>query len=221
MNIVPDEFFEGPSREHVYGLTKTLVAEFERVACIVFDNRDELERALFVHLNTSLYRYQYGIQIGNLLGDDIMHEYPELFAITKITAKHLEEDFGVPLPDSEVAYLAMHFGGFLKISGQENNRLRILIVCTGYHELCLASSSGETGLFSSAFPNLEGPFCVPARGNANAILVKYCTKVARCPLKRQVFIRKIIITGYPLVVFCFKHYAFRRQRMTNSLSQHG
>ncbi|MCD8007890.1 MAG: BglG family transcription antiterminator, partial [Clostridiales bacterium] len=129
VNIVPDEFFEGPSREHVYDLTKTLIAEFERVACIVFDNRDELERALFVHLNTSLYRYQYGIQIGNLLGDDIMHEYPELFAITKITAKHLEEDFGVPIPDSEVAYLAMHFGGFLKISGQENNRLRILIVC--------------------------------------------------------------------------------------------
>ncbi|MCD8353140.1 MAG: BglG family transcription antiterminator [Clostridiales bacterium] len=129
VNIVPDEFFEGPSREYVYDLTKTLIAEFERVACIVFDNRDELERALFVHLNTSLYRYQYGIQIGNLLGDDIMHEYPELFAITKITAKHLEEDFGVPLPDSEVAYLAMHFGGFLKISGQENNRLRILIVC--------------------------------------------------------------------------------------------
>ncbi len=129
VNLVPDEFFESASKQYVYDLTKALISEFEKVACIVFDNREELERALFVHLNTSLYRYRFGIQIGNILGDDVMKEYPDLFALTKIAAKHLEKSLEFPIPDSEIAYLVLRFGGFLKIADSENDRLRILIVC--------------------------------------------------------------------------------------------
>lgn len=129
VNLVPEEFFESDSKAFVYDLTKALVSEFERVACVSFDKREDLERALFVHLNTSMYRYRYGIQIGNLLGDDVMQEYPDLFAITKIAVKRLERQIGIPIPDSEIAYLTLHFGGFLKIADSENDHLRILIVC--------------------------------------------------------------------------------------------
>lgn len=129
VNLVPDEFFESDSKASVYDLTKALISEFERVACVSFDKREELERALFVHLNTSLYRYRYGIQIGNLLGGDVMNEYPHLFAITKIAVQRLERQIGIPIPDSEIAYLTLHFGGFLKISDSDNDHLRILIVC--------------------------------------------------------------------------------------------
>lgn len=129
VNLVPDEYFESDSKTYVYDLTKSLVSEFEKVACVTFDKREELERALFVHLNTSLYRYRYGIQIGNILGDDVMNEYPDMFAITKIAVKRLEKQLELPIPDSEVAYLTLHFGGFLKIPSEENEHLRILIVC--------------------------------------------------------------------------------------------
>lgn len=129
VNLVPDEYFESDSKTYVYDLTKSLVSEFEKVACVTFDKREELERALFVHLNTSLYRYRYGIQIGNNLGDDVMNEYPDMFAITKIAVKRLEKQIELPIPDSEVAYLTLHFGGFLKIPSEENEHLRILIVC--------------------------------------------------------------------------------------------
>lgn len=129
VNLVPDEFFESDSKAYVYDLTKALISEFEKVACVNFDKREELERALFVHLNTSLYRYRYGIQIGNLLGGDVMNEYPDLFAITKIAAKRMEKLIGIPIPDSETAYLTLHFGSFLKIADSDNDRLRILVVC--------------------------------------------------------------------------------------------
>lgn len=36
---------------------------------------------------------------------------------------------GIPMLDSEIAYLAMHFGAHLKIVDKENEELRILIVC--------------------------------------------------------------------------------------------
>lgn len=129
VNIVPDDYFESNSKQYIHDLTRTLISDFEKVACIFFEQKDELERALFVHLNTSMYRYKFGVQIGNVIGDDVVNEYPELFALTRIAAKRLEENIGFPIPDGEIAYLALHFGAFLKISKHDNDRLRILIVC--------------------------------------------------------------------------------------------
>ena len=83
VNIVPDDYFESNSKQYIYDLTRSLISEFEKVACIFFERKEELERALFVHLNTSMYRYKFGVQIGNIIGHDVMTEYPELFALTK------------------------------------------------------------------------------------------------------------------------------------------
>lgn len=124
-----DEMFENHADQSVYEITKALVAEFEKTACVVFENREELERSLFSHISTSLYRYQYGIQIGNPMHDDVIREYPNLYDITKIVTGYLSQMVGLPIPDSEVSYLALHFGAHLKISKPSADQLRILIVC--------------------------------------------------------------------------------------------
>lgn len=127
--VTTDEIFEERADQSVYGITRALVSEFEKTACVNFEDREELERALFVHIKTSMYRYRYGIQIGNPMSDDITREYPNLFDITKIVSNYLVQMIGLPIPDSEVAYLALHFGAHLKVSQYSGNRLRILIVC--------------------------------------------------------------------------------------------
>lgn len=129
LTITTEEIFEEKSDKSVFGITKALVTEFEKIACVTFEDRETLERALFIHIKGSLYRYQYGIQIGNPMSDDVVREYPNLFEITKNVSKYLEQMIGLPIPDSEVAYLALHFGAFLKTSSSGGRRLRILIVC--------------------------------------------------------------------------------------------
>ena len=129
ITMATDDIFEERANQSVYGLTKALVTEFEKVACVQFEDREELERALFVHISTSMYRYQYGIQIGNPMGNDIIREYPNLFEITKLASKYLERMIGMPIPDGEVAYLALHFGAYLKVSAKKEEKLRVLIVC--------------------------------------------------------------------------------------------
>lgn len=129
VSVATDETFEDRADQSVYGITKALVTEFEKTACVNFEDKEELERALFVHIKTSMYRYQYGIQIGNPMGNDITREYPNLFEITKIVSRYLEQMIGMPIPDSEVAYLALHFGAHLKVSKYRGIRLRVLIVC--------------------------------------------------------------------------------------------
>ncbi|MDO4615485.1 MAG: BglG family transcription antiterminator [Lachnospiraceae bacterium] len=129
LNIVPDEYFEERTQTNIHELAEELIAEFERIACLRFEDPEALEHALSFHLSTSMYRYRYGIQIGNVLANDIIEQYPNIFAITKRVAQKLEKKVGTPVPDSEIAYLTLHFGSSLKISEADDSRLRILIVC--------------------------------------------------------------------------------------------
>lgn len=123
------DIFHGRPRQEVYEVTKALVSEFEKVACVNFKDRDNLEEALFAHIGASLYRYQYGIQIGDSIGDDVIKEYPDLFRITKVVCKYLEQMIGLPVPDKEIAFLALHFGAHLTLPDIQDKQLRILIVC--------------------------------------------------------------------------------------------
>lgn len=123
-----DLFHERP-RQEVYEVTKALVSEFEKVACVSFHDRDNLEQALFAHIGASLYRYQYGIQIGDSIGEDVIREYPDLFNITRKVSRYLEQMIGLPVPEKEIAFLALHFGAHLTLPNSQGDKLRILIVC--------------------------------------------------------------------------------------------
>lgn len=126
LQTVPISLMNESDREANH-LAENLVKEFSRIACIEFDNVQEIVKALAAHLKTSLYRYRYGIQLGNVMLDDIKNEYRELFELTKTACLYLEQQIGVPIPDSEVAYITLHFGGYM--NGGKTKELDILIIC--------------------------------------------------------------------------------------------
>lgn len=128
LQTIPINLMKSSDRE-AYTLSKALVAEFSRISCIEFMDTDEIEQAVFAHLKTSLYRYRYGIQLGNPMLNDIKTQYPELFEITKKACEYLEQQIGVPIPDGEVAYLTLHFGGYIEGDYTDKKSLCILIVC--------------------------------------------------------------------------------------------
>ena len=77
-----------------------------------------------------MYRFQYGIQVGNPMLEDVVREYSELFDLTKIVCHYLEQQIGLPVPEGEVAYLTLHFGAHLQKEEEQNEKIRVLIVCT-------------------------------------------------------------------------------------------
>lgn len=129
ISTVKNDMFENYADQSVYEITKALVAEFEKRACVFFENREELERSLFQHINSSLYRYRYGVPIGNCIVDDVIREYGDVFEITRKVSKYLEQLIGLPISDNEVAYLSLHFGSHLKTIKEAQKQLKILIVC--------------------------------------------------------------------------------------------
>ncbi|MFV0393861.1 MAG: BglG family transcription antiterminator [Coprobacillaceae bacterium] len=117
------------SEGYTYELATSLVREFSKVACIEFSNEEQVINALFAHLKTSLYRYRYGIQLTNPMLQDIKHEYNELFEITIKACQVLQRELGVPIPDSEIAYITLHFGGFMVDNNGNPASIKILIIC--------------------------------------------------------------------------------------------
>lgn len=112
-----------------YEISRSLVHEFERLTCIYFEQEEELVNAINAHLKTSLYRYRYGIQLGNPMLNSIKTEYEELYEITKKSCEFLEKKLGCLISDAEVAYITLHFGAFLTTNQTQKRNLRILIIC--------------------------------------------------------------------------------------------
>lgn len=112
----------------MFSLAEDIVSQFEALACIKFDDHQKLRDMIAYHLRTSVYRYKYGIQIGNPLIETIKESHSDLYGITQRAMRSIEKKLGYPISTSEISYITMHFGGFMK-SGTSRQHVRILLVC--------------------------------------------------------------------------------------------
>jgi len=107
-----------------------MVDLFEQRACVVFDQRPQLEQNLYIHLQPAYYRLMYNMEAANPLKESIQQQYPDLFELTKKSIGPLEELVGKPIHEDEVAFIALHFGGWMRRQGiTATPRKRVLLIC--------------------------------------------------------------------------------------------
>ena len=115
--------------EQSYDIATKLVHEFERIALVKFEKSNELIEAINAHLKSSMYRFRYGIQLGNPMLNDIKSEYNELFQLTKKACSVIESELDFIISDAEIAYITLHFGAFMIPQKKVDKTFKILIVC--------------------------------------------------------------------------------------------
>lgn len=118
-----------PNNPKLKRIAHYLVDEFERLAAVEFDKKDDLINLISTHLSMSIYRYKYGIQLGNPLMDDIVDSYPDLFDLTSKAVKSIRKHLQMPIPDTEIAYITLHFGGFMRKNDHRDLSVHVLLVC--------------------------------------------------------------------------------------------
>lgn len=151
IQIVPEFTIANKQDEELYSLSKSVINEFERIACIEFSDRDAVQKSIFAHIKTSIYRYRYGIQIDNPITKQISTNYPELYEVTRRVAGQISRTLGVPLPDSEIAYLTLHFGGHLEAAQHRDTIINAILFCQdGISTIKLLQKEIET-----LIPNIE------------------------------------------------------------------
>ena len=113
-------------------VVERMIFDFQKFAAIDFPVQDKMIHNLLLHLKSTYYRKKYGMQIQNVFKDSIKRNYPEVFHITKKVIHHIEEFMGEKINENEVAYIAMHFGGWLRQEGVilKEQKKNMLIVCT-------------------------------------------------------------------------------------------
>lgn len=113
----------------IFELSSRLVESFEWTACVSFDDKNDLINSIYMHLKLSMYYNRLSIQVVNPLIDEIQKQYKDIYMITELVCEDLRDLFQMPIMDSEIAYLTMHFGGHLKQGMRCYDEIRILIVC--------------------------------------------------------------------------------------------
>jgi mannitol operon transcriptional antiterminator len=127
-------FSEQPFQEESEDLKDAIsdmVTDFQKYACVFLPEHDEVEKNLLLHIKPAFYRVKYGLEVENLMVDAIKEKYHDIFNLTKKVIHHLEKVVGKPINDDEIAFIAMHFGGWLKREGLKPViRKKALLVCT-------------------------------------------------------------------------------------------
>ncbi|EAG1699528.1 BglG family transcription antiterminator [Listeria monocytogenes] len=112
-------------------IVEKIIAEFERLACVNFEDHRNLKKDLLLHLQPAYYRLKFQIEWINPLRTDIKQSYSDVYEITKKSLEPLEDLLGETIPDDEIAYVTILFGGYLS---RKNNTLverkKLLIVCS-------------------------------------------------------------------------------------------
>lgn len=96
------------------------------------DNR--LLIGLVDHLRPAINRLQMHLDIRNPLLEKIQVTYPDIYQLSQEASKIIEEVLGVTMPDSEIGYIAMHFGSAIQ-RYHNNHKLKqrnfkIVVTCT-------------------------------------------------------------------------------------------
>ncbi len=108
-----------------------IIHEMERLAAIEFKAYRKLLLDLFFHLVPAFFRIKYHFSLANVLTEEIKEQYGELFALTKIALHPLELLIGQPIPDEEVGYFTILFGGEIGNQRELNRviRYKALVLC--------------------------------------------------------------------------------------------
>ena len=104
------------------------VAEAETGSFI--GNNQKLFLGLINHLEPAIKRMRMRMDIRNPLLEEIKTYYPHLLEVSSKCVKGLEEYLGQKLPESEVAYIAMHLGAVIeKKEMLPRNKYRVAVAC--------------------------------------------------------------------------------------------
>ncbi|OHO72847.1 PTS lactose transporter subunit IIB [Staphylococcus sp. HMSC036D05] len=102
------------------------VKTVEHISGQHFDDEDNLVEGLSLHINPAINRLKSNIETYNPLTEMIKFKYPRLFENIHKALHMVWPD--LIFPESEIAFIVLHFGGSIKNQG--NRFLNILVVCS-------------------------------------------------------------------------------------------
>ena len=120
-----------PSLDFLMSCASEMIYEIERLAVVHFKNFKKILVELFYHLVPSYFRIEYDLPIENGLVESIKIQYKELYELTCKAVHPLELLTKKKIPQEEIGYYTILFGGEILNFQKEEviETLEAVIIC--------------------------------------------------------------------------------------------
>lgn len=112
-------------------LAKEIIRVAENETGYFLEQDERLLIGLVNHLGPTLSRLKMNLEIRNPLLENIKDHYPELVRVSEKCVKIIENQMHIKMPESEVAYIAMHLGAAIENNNNESDHVyRVMLACS-------------------------------------------------------------------------------------------
>ena len=114
----------------VVKMARQIMKNAARITKRDIEKNQKLLAGLINHLTPSISRIKMHMDIRNPLLGEMQKHYPELLTLTKKCVVEVEEELKTKLPETEIAYIAMHIGAALADSEKFlHSSHRVVVAC--------------------------------------------------------------------------------------------
>ena len=139
-------------REELEALALQMIEVVESEFHLSLRDDGKLLQDLVTHLDPTMRRLEFNLDIRNPLLDKLKELFPEVYRISGKAAAVLSERIGKTIPDAEIGFLSMHFGAAIeKRRGSFEKRFRVVVACPSG----IGSSRLLSARLEKEFPDME------------------------------------------------------------------
>ncbi|MFC3419345.1 BglG family transcription antiterminator [Salinicoccus hispanicus] len=119
------------SEVDVEWIIDNILKSIKKRTSIDFQKDTDLKTGLSIHLNVAFNRIQFKTQVQNDSLNTIKSDYPVAFELAIIASKEIKKLLKLELGESEIGYIAIHFGVALEKFNYLNNKKikKIIVLC--------------------------------------------------------------------------------------------
>lgn len=117
----------------LHELVNAMIDAFDYEKGHLLRQDEEFIQGLLAHLQPTLIRLVYGMQIQNPILEDIKSDYPDIYRKCLRVAEVLEKKTGKKVPEEETGFLTVHFGAaMVRLEGrnEEIRPVNVSVVCS-------------------------------------------------------------------------------------------
>ncbi|AZO94402.1 PRD domain-containing protein [Halocella sp. SP3-1] len=112
-------------------LTRKIIETAEINLGIYLEDDEKLLVGLVRHLEPTINRIKLGLDIRNPFIEEIKKHYSKLYNASRVCASIIEECEKIKVPESEIAFIAMHLGAAVERKRKKPvSKYRITVACT-------------------------------------------------------------------------------------------
>ncbi|MEC5423077.1 BglG family transcription antiterminator [Virgibacillus sp. C22-A2] len=130
INVYWSEFLTEETIPNLLQALDDMLRLFEKRACILLQDKEQLLNKLLLHVKPAYYRIKYQLTEVNDNEDMVSKEFKELHHLVKQSTTPLSDLIGTRIPESETTYLTMLIGGWLTRQGDSiQEKVKAIVVC--------------------------------------------------------------------------------------------